>query len=209
MTGIFITFEGGEGGGKTTQSRLLAHSLKEAGHAVLQTREPGGTKGAEQIRELLVKGDAARWDAVTECLLHTAARRDHVEKMIKPALASGGVVICDRFVDSTIAYQGYGQGLGEEFIATLHQLAIGGLMPDLTILLDIAPNQGIGRANSRKDGNNRYEDMELAFHTKLREGFVAMASRKPQRFLVIDASASIGKIQSKIWSEVCTRFKIK
>jgi dTMP kinase len=208
VSGIFISFEGGEGGGKSTQSRLLAGYLQDTGISVLHTREPGGTTGAEQIRELLVKGDAARWDGVTEVLLHTAARRDHVEKLIKPALAQGQVVICDRFIDSTIAYQGYGHGLGEAYIAMLQQLAIGTLRPHVTFILDIAPEQGIQRAASRRDGNNRYEDMQLAFHRRLREGFLTIARKEPGRCVVLDATAPIEQIQAQIRERVAALVKI-
>jgi dTMP kinase len=208
MTAVFITFEGGEGGGKSTQSKLLADRLESAGMDVLHTREPGGTTGAEQIRELLVKGEASRWDAMTEILLHMAARRDHVEKCILPALAAGKIVICDRFMDSTIAYQGYGHGISVDIIRQMHALAIGALQPDITFILDIAPEEGIARANRRNDGNNRYEAMQLAFHQRLREGFRAIAAAQPQRCVVLDATENLQEIHSQILSELKQRTKI-
>jgi len=198
MPGLFITFEGGEGSGKSTQSRLLAESLTEEGLPVVHTREPGGTPGAEQIRELLVKGEAARWDAVTEMLLHMAARRDHVQKMIRPLLEEGKIVICDRFIDSTIAYQGYGLGLGRDYIMMLTRLTIGSLSPDITFLLDIDPHTGLKRANSRKDGNNRYENMDIAFHTRLREGFLTQATTQAGRYHLLDAKQPIETLQTVI-----------
>ena len=202
MTGYFITFEGGEGGGKSTQSRLLKEALEKNGITVIHTREPGGTEGAEQIRELLVKGDASRWDAITETLMHMAARRDHTEKQIKPLLAEGKTVICDRFFDSTLAYQGYGHGLGAELVTMLHHLTIGTLKPDITFILDIDPEQGIARAHSRKDSDNRYESMKMAFHKRVREGFLAVSRSEPHRCHVIDATQGIEDIHRQIMARV-------
>ena len=150
MAGHFITFEGGEGAGKSTHVRLLADALRGAGVGVVETREPGGSPGAEQIRELLIHGEVARWDAMTEALLHFAARRDHVARVIRPALASGDWVLCDRFADSTMAYQGYGHGLALEAIEQLYALTVGALAPDLTVILDLPVGEGLRRAETRR-----------------------------------------------------------
>jgi len=198
MTGIFITFEGGEGGGKSTQSKLLGEFFQSIGKSVVLTREPGGTKGAEDIRSLLVKGETDKWDHVTETLLHLAARRDHVEKIIKPALAKGEVVICDRFCDSTLAYQGYGHGLGVEYINNMQKLVIGDFRPDLTFILDIDPKAGITRAGSRGDKEDRYEKMGSGFHDRVRNGFLNIAQAEPNRCHVIDANRPIEEIHKAI-----------
>ena len=146
--GRFITFEGGEGAGKSTQIRVLAAALERAGKTVCLTREPGGSGGAEQIRELLVTGDPDRWDAMTELLLLYAARKDHVRRLIEPALENGTWVLCDRFADSTMAYQGYGHGLDRSKIAALHKIVLGDLSPDLTIILDLDPEAGLARTRA-------------------------------------------------------------
>ena len=200
--GKFITFEGGEGGGKSTQSTQLYAALKEKNIPATLTREPGGTDGAEAIRELLVKGDINRWDYITEMLLHLAARRDHVVKKIQPALNEGTWVLCDRFIDSTMAYQGYGHELGSTFIDMMHNLTHGSLRPDLTILLDIDPEKGIHRTETRHDDENRYEKMDKTFHTRLRDGFLAMAEQEKERFLVIDATKSIDAIHKQIMTSI-------
>lgn len=196
--GKFITFEGGEGGGKSTQSALLAEHLRKQGIHCIQTREPGGTEGAEAIRNLLVTGDTNRWDPMTELLLHFAARRDHVEKRIKPALAEGTWVICDRFIDSTFAYQGYGHGSGVAFVETMHRLVIGDFMPDLTFILDVPPSTGIARTKVRQGNENRYERMAGTFHERVRLGFLAVATKYPERCAVVDATQPIAPIQETI-----------
>lgn len=196
--GLFITFEGGEGGGKTTQSTLLYQALKEEGVPVIRTREPGGTEGAEQIRHLLVQNDAPLWEKMTELLLHFAARVEHVEKVIKPALAEGKTVICDRFTDSTLAYQGYGHGLGAEIIQMMRNISIGNFQPDITFILDIAPSAGIERANSRHGTDNRYEQMGLDFHLRVREGFQAIARDNPGRCVVLNAAEKIEVLHGMI-----------
>lgn len=205
--GLFITFEGGEGGGKTTQSTLLYEALQQRGIAALRTREPGGTAGAEQIRQLLVQGDAVAWEKMTELLLHYAARVEHVEKQVKPALAAGRVVICDRFTDSTLSYQGYGHGLGKPIIDMMRHLTLGSFQPDLTFILDLPPEQGVTRANSRQGTDNRYEQMGLAFHTRVREGFLATAKAEPGRCVLLDASEPIAALHGKILAEVERRLQ--
>lgn len=208
MAGRFITFEGGEGAGKTTHVRLLADALRAAGRDVVETREPGGSPGAEEIRELLIHGEAGRWDAMTEALLHFAARRDHVSRVIRPALAAGQWVLSDRFADSTMAYQGYGHGLGREVIDELYDLTVGDLRPDLTVILDLPVEEGLRRAASRKDGGSRYERMDRAFHERLRAGFLAIAEREPRRCLVVDASVAVADVEAAIRAAVAARLKL-
>ncbi len=208
MAGRFITFEGGEGAGKTTHVRLLADALRAAGRDVVETREPGGSPGAEEIRELLIHGEAGRWDAMTEALLHFAARRDHVSRVIRPALAAGQWVLSDRFADSTMAYQGYGHGLGREVIDELYDLTVGDLRPDLTVILDLPVEEGLRRAAARKDGGSRYERMDRAFHERLRAGFLAIAEREPGRCLVVDASVAVADVEAAIRAAVAARLKL-
>jgi dTMP kinase len=203
--GKFITFEGGEGAGKSTQVRLLADSLRQLGHKVIETREPGGSPGAEAIRELLVNGGTDRWSGTSESLLNYAARRDHIDRTIIPALEEGAWVICDRFADSTMAYQGYGHELGAEWVSDLHMLVLGDFKPDLTMVFDIAPELGLKRANSRSDTENRYERMETSFHDRLRVGFLAIASNEPDRCVVLDASGTIDDIHAQILTSVQER----
>ncbi|TAN56061.1 MAG: dTMP kinase [Rhodospirillales bacterium] len=194
----FITLEGGEGGGKSTQARKLAEFLKTKGHEVLLTREPGGSPGAEDIRKLLVSGEPGRWDAMTEALLHTAARRDHLQRTVWPALEAGTWVISDRFVDSTLAYQGYGHELGAERILDMHRIANDGFMPDLTLILDLPVEAGLARANSRGGGEDRYERMKLEFHHRLRQGFLKIAANDPKRCRVVDASRNMDDVAAQI-----------
>ena len=205
MRGYFVTFEGGEGGGKSTNLRMLARALRAAGHSVLTTREPGGSDGAEEIRRLLVEGPTDRWDAVSEALLHYAARRDHVLRLIRPALERGDWVIADRFIDSTMAYQGYGHGLGRETIESLQSLAIGLLKPDLTLILDLPVEAGLARAGSRGDNETRYERMANGFHQRLRDGFLDIAMREPERCVVIDATQDIDSVQKMVRQAVAKK----
>ena len=209
MAGRFITFEGGEGAGKSTHVRLLAEALRAAGLGVVETREPGGSPGAEQIRELLIHGEVARWDAMTEALLHFAARRDHVTRVIQPALASGDWVLSDRFADSTMAYQGYGHGLAREAIEQLYELTVGALTPDLTVVLDLPVGEGLRRAKARSDGGTRYERMDQAFHERLRRGFLAIAERDPGRCLVIDAGQPIDAVHQAVKTAVGARLSLE
>lgn len=200
--GRFITFEGGEGAGKSTQIRRLADWLSGRGIDALVTREPGGSPGAEAIRKLLVTGDNRRWDPLTETLLHFAARSDHVSRTIEPALAEGRWVVCDRFVDSTIAYQGYGQNVDRTFIANLSHAILGDIRPDLTLLLDIPVDVGLARAAKRHGDENRYETMDLSFHERIRLGFRDLAAAEPGRFIVIDASSDLDSVQKRIETAV-------
>lgn len=188
--GRFITFEGGEGAGKSTQAALLGKAIEATGHQVLVTREPGGSPGAEAVRELLIHGAVDRWDATGEALLHFAARRAHLVETVWPALQEGTWVVCDRFTDSTMAYQGYGHELGRGPIEMLHELTVGEFLPDLTLILDLEAAAGLARADDRADGGRRYESMDLAFHERVRQGFLDIARREPGRCVVIDASLS-------------------
>jgi dTMP kinase len=186
MAGHFFSFEGIDGSGKSTQARLLADALRADGHRVTLTREPGGSPGAEQIRRLVLEGDPDRWSAETEILLFTAARRDHLEKTIRPALARGEIVITDRFADSTRMYQGISRGDLVAVVDQLHDLMIG-VEPDLTFLIDIDPAIGLGRAQARAGHEMRFEDMGLDLQTKMRAGFLTLATQMP-RIHVIDGT---------------------
>lgn len=196
--GKFITIEGGEGTGKSTQVRLLAKGLETAGIDVIVTREPGGSPGAEQIRSLLVTGGTGRWSPLTEALLHYAARCEHLEKTVLPALDAGRWVVSDRFADSTMAYQGYGHGLGRETVDALHRLVVGDFAPDLTVILDLPVEVGLARAADRADGEDRYERMGASFHGHLREGFLEIAAREPRRCAVIKATGTVSEVQNAV-----------
>jgi dTMP kinase len=192
MAGRFISFEGIDGSGKSTQARMLAEALRAEGHVVTLTREPGGSTGAEEIRRLVLEGDPDRWSAETEILLFTAARRDHLEKTIRPALARGEVVITDRFADSTRIYQGITRGDLAATVNALHDLMIG-IEPDLTILIDIDPALGLSRARARAGIELRFEDMGLATQTAMRAGFHALATGNA-RFRMIDGARDMALI---------------
>ncbi len=204
--GLFITFEGGEGAGKTTQINLLAKALTDAGHKVVTTREPGGTIEAEKIRNLLVQRDGGAWSPMAECLLLFAARVMHVKKVIQPALEEGQIVICDRFTDSTRAYQGYGRGMALDKIEEINAATLGGFGPDLTFVFDINPEAGLSRSSRRlaaesldlKQTEDRFENMDIAFHEKLRQGFLEIAKNEPERCHVIDANGTVEKIAAEI-----------
>jgi len=196
--GRFITLEGGEGSGKSTQARHLAEALRGAGIDVLLTREPGGTPGAEAIRRLLVEGDVDRWDGMTEALLHNAARREHLTRAVWPALDAGRWVVSDRFADSTVAYQGYGFGLGHAAMEALHRIAIGRFWPDLTVILDLPVELGLARTDGRGSREDRYERMDPAIHQRIREGYRDIAQRQPERCALIDASGAIEAVQAAI-----------
>ena len=204
----FITFEGGEGAGKSTQIGLLAAALTAAGIPVQTTREPGGSPGAEQIRELLVTGAADRWDAMTEALLHFAARREHLRSVVWPNLAAGQWVLSDRFADSTMAYQGYGHGLGREPIEQLYDLVVGKFAPDLTLILDVPVALGLDRALARRDGEDRYEGLDGAFHERLRQGFREIADREPHRCVLIDGSGAVERVQAAVQACVAERLDV-
>ena len=187
MAGTFLSFEGIDGSGKSTQARDLAETLRSLGHRVLLTREPGGSPGAEEIRRLVLEGDAERWSTETELLLFTAARRDHLEKTIRPALARGEVVISDRFADSSRIYQGLTRGDLRETVDQLHALMIG-VEPHLTFLVDIDPAVGLARATARAGNELRFEGMGLMLQERERTGFLALAVAHPKRFRVIDGA---------------------
>jgi dTMP kinase len=187
IRGRFITFEGGEGAGKSTQTGLLATALRQAGIPVRTTREPGGSPGAETIRQLLLEGERERWDPVSEALLLVAARRDHVNRIIAPALSQGVWVVCDRFCDSTLAYQGYGKGVPLHGLASLQRLAIGDFAPDLTVILDLPVEIGLVRAAAGSTAD-RFERLDHDFHERLRLGFRRIADADPHRCVWIDAS---------------------
>lgn len=206
--GKFITFEGGEGAGKTTQIGLLAEALDQAGIPVRTTREPGGSSGAEDIRKLLVTGDTERWDPLTEALLHFAARCDHLTKVIAPALDAGDWVLCDRFADSTMAYQGYAQGLGRGPIEALYGLVVRDRVPDLTLILDLPVEVGLRRAAGRKDGEDRYERLGRAFHERLRDAFHDIAAKAPDRCAVIDASGDQAGVHDAVRAAVTARLGV-
>jgi len=196
-----IAFEGGEGTGKSTQSALLAERLRGRGLEVVLTREPGGTPGAEAIRALLIEGARDRWTPVTEALLLNAARADHVERLIRPALARGAWVVSDRFVDSTFAYQGSGKGMRSGDLRELHRIACGGLQPDMTVLLDVPIAEGLARAHAR-GGTNRFEAEDNGFHERVRLGFWGLAEASPDTYRVVETGGGIEATAERVWAEV-------
>lgn len=212
-TGKFITLEGGEGAGKSTQRDRLAERLESLGIDVVTTREPGGAPGAETIRSLLVEGEPGRWQPMTELLLHFAARNEHVSQTVRPALERGAWVISDRFADSTMAYQGIGLGLGREAVETLYTLTLGNLKPDLTLILDLPVNVGLERAKIRHEGNgsgeDRYERMGHAFHARLRDAFLEIAKGEPERCSVIDATPDVDAVAAAIWAVTQAKLKLE
>ena len=201
--GRFIAFEGGEGAGKSTQSRLLAETLREHGLEVVTTREPGGTPGAEAIRQLLLDAEGEGWNARAEALLFAAARADHVARLIRPALERGAWVVCDRFLDSSRAYQGGGGGLDDADILALHRMGSVGLVPDLTVLIE-APDALIEERLARRDGgeNDRIGGREAAFHARVRAAFARLAAAEPGRFARIDGSGPVETTRAAILEAV-------
>ncbi|KEJ89609.1 dTMP kinase [Sulfitobacter donghicola] len=195
--GLFISFEGIDGSGKSTQVARLADHLRARGHDVVLTREPGGSEGAEEIRALVLQGDPDRWSAETETLLFTAARRDHLERLITPALAQGKIVICDRFADSTRMYQGLSRGDLRATVDQLHELMIG-VEPDLTILIDMDPTEGLKRAKGRQGHEERFEDFGTSLQEAMRAGFLKLSEEFSDRFRVIDGSQSIDQVAQDI-----------
>ncbi|PTQ11622.1 dTMP kinase [Sphingomonas oleivorans] len=199
MSGRFITLEGGEGVGKSTQARRLAEALRAQGHEVVETREPGGSPGAEAIRALLLEGGADRWGPGAEALLFAAARADHVEKTIRPALAAGKWVVCDRFLDSSLAYQGGADGLGQEAIRALHNVGSNGFLPDRTLLLTLPADQAAVRAAKRDgDGADRIGARDAAYHARVAQAFRALAEADPGRFRIVDASGDAESVTARL-----------
>jgi len=204
--GRFITFEGGEGAGKSTQLRRLAERLAAPGREVATTREPGGSPGAEAIRALLVEGEADRWSPVSETLLMYAARRDHIERVISPALDRGAWVLCDRFLDSTRAYQGAAGGAPAGLISVLEAAVVEEHLPDLTLVLDLPVAAGLARAAGRGSGEARFEAKGEAFHERLRAAFLDIAVREPERCRVIDADQDVEAVGAAVWAAIVARF---
>lgn len=203
---MFITFEGSEGSGKTSQIPLLAESLRQQGYAVLTTREPGGTPIVEQIRKVILDLKNTEMHPRTEILLFQAARAQHVEQVIRPHLERGGIVLCDRFADSTLAYQGYGR---QTDLVELHKIihyATGGLAPDLTLLFDMDVMDGL-RRRSKGGDVNRLDSLDLAFYQRVRQGYLTLAAAQPQRWVLIDASQSIPMVQQQVWQVVSERLR--
>ena len=196
--GLFITFEGGEGAGKTTQIEKLKQKLQRRGIKVLTTREPGGCPSAELIRDLLVTGSSDKWAPMTELMLLFAGRYEHYIKVIKPALDEKKVVLCDRFYDSTMAYQGYAMGLGRAQVEAVQHLTLGDFKPDLTFIFDLDPKLGLSRTQERTHDENRYEGMDLSFHEKIRAAFLGIAKHEQDRCVVINAANSIDEIQESL-----------
>jgi dTMP kinase len=201
IKGIFITFEGGEGAGKTTQIARVATALREQGRDVLTTREPGGNENAEKIRTLLLNSEGASWQPLTELFLISAARHEHVAKTIFPALTAGKVVLCDRFTDSTLAYQGYAGGLPRSIIDELNTLATLELQPHATLFFDVPPSVGLQRS-ARRGGTDHFEEKDRAFHGKLYAGFKEMVQNNPKRFTVIDATQPLERVTEQCLAAV-------
>jgi dTMP kinase len=200
---MFITFEGGEGTGKSTQINILAEQLKAIGKAVVVTREPGGTPQAEALRNLLVSGETHSWSPQSEALLNYAARDSHLTLVVRPALQNGKMVLCDRFMDSTRAYQAYAGGCDMGLIDTLEHQIVGSTRPDLTLIFDLDPAIGLARAKARgQAGEDRYERKGLAFHQRLRDGFLEIAKADPKRCRIIDASQSLEQVSAAVWNVV-------
>ncbi len=204
--GTFLTFEGIDGSGKSTQARLLAEHLRRQGRDVVLTREPGGSDGAEEIRSLVLQGDPDRWSAETEILLFTAARRDHLERTIEPALAEGKVVICDRFADSTRMYQGLSRGDLRGLVDQLHSLMIG-REPDMTLLIDMDPETGLSRAKGRQGAEERFEDFGLDLQQQMRAGFLGLAQEFSDRFRVVDGNRDMDSVARDVTEIVMTSLR--
>lgn len=198
--GLFITFEGGEGAGKSSQISRLGEELRALGHKVLVTREPGGSPGAEAVRHVLLSGAAESFGPAMEAMLFAAARSDHVEQVIRPAVEAGAIVLCDRFMDSTRVYQGVTGDLTTEFIDRLEAVAINGMRPDLTIILDLDPAEGLARAAKRRgrDTPDRFEKETLSVHQRRRKAFLAIAKREPDRCVVVDASETPDRVAKSV-----------
>ncbi len=202
--GFFITFEGGEGAGKSTQIRRLAEKLRAKGYKIVVTREPGGSPGAEAVRHVLLSGAAEPFGPEMEALLFAAARSDHVEQVIRPAIQSGKIVLCDRFLDSSRVYQGGTGSLDATYMAEIERIAINGMMPDMTLIMDIDPAEGLKRAAARRGAGeaDRFEKEDLAIHQRRRQAFLAIAEQEPDRCIVIDASADVDAVENQITAAV-------
>ena len=212
-TGKFITFEGGEGAGKSTQVRLLSNSLQRMGKKVVMTREPGGSIKAESIRKLLLEGRVAKYGPFAEALLFSIARDDHLDSVIRPTLKKGSWVICDRFMDSTMAYQGAGGNLPASLIRALERTVVGDTQPDLTILIDLPPEIGIGRAQARQRQTtggdaDRFEAMDMNFHSRLRQAFLDIAKNAPERCVIFDGQVPPDELAKQIWELVTKRYSL-
>jgi len=207
--GRFITFEGGEGVGKSTQIRRLVARLASEGREVVATREPGGSPGAEAIRDMVLRGAADRWSPVTETLLMYAARRDHIERVIRPALARGAWVVCDRYADSTRAYQGAAGGTDPGLIAAMERYVLEEVRPDLTLVFDLDPELGLARAVDRAGAEMRFESKGSAFHARLRQAFLEIAAREPERCVVIDAGGGIEQVEALVAEAVAGRLGVR
>ena len=208
MAGQFITFEGGEGSGKSSQIKILKSKLIDKGIDVVCTREPGGTPSAEILRELVTTGEVNKWEPMTEALLMFASRYEHTKNLIIPSLENGKWVLCDRFYHSTYAYQGLGHGLGLEAMEALKKISIGEIEPDLVFFLDIDPMEGIKRTMGRHTNEDRFEKMDISFHTKLRDAFLGFSKTYSENSVVINADQEINKISDIIFEEIEKRFKI-
>jgi dTMP kinase len=204
-SGFFITFEGGEGAGKSTQIERLARRMRAKKYDVLVTREPGGSPGAEAVRHVLLSGAAEPFGPKMEAILFAAARSDHVEQVIRPAVERGSIVLCDRFIDSSRVYQGVTGGLDPDFMQALEAVAINGMVPDMTLIFDIDPGEGLRRATARRnsgDDADRFEKETLAVHQRRREAFLAIAEAEPDRCIVIDAAADPGTVEDVVTAAV-------
>jgi len=204
LRGFFITFEGGEGAGKSTQVQRLAAALRERGREVVVTREPGGSPGAEAVRHVLLSGAAEPFGSAMEAVLFAAARSDHVEQVIRPAVEGGAIVLCDRFLDSSRVYQGVTGNLAQDFMRSLERVTVNGMVPDLTIILDIDPAQGLQRAASRRGESDadRFEKETIEIHRRRRDAFLEIARSEPERYVIIDAGASPEEVAERIIGNV-------
>lgn len=203
--GYFITFEGSEGAGKSIQVEILASHLREEGYPIVVTREPGGTRIGEQIRAITHNQENVDTEATTEAYLMAAARAQHVAQIIEPAIAAGKIVVCDRYVDSSIAYQGYGRKLGSDVIANLNALAVNGAKPDLTMLLSLPPEVGQKRRSKSAKTKDRLDLQQHDFYSRVHDGYLALAKKEPNRYVVINAEKSIVEVAETVWNEVYTR----
>lgn len=205
--GFFITFEGGEGSGKTTQSELLYNNLKKKGLNVTRTREPGGTILAESIREILLKGEKDKMSSLTELYLFAAARRDHIDNIIAPSLKNNEIVICDRFIDSTTAYQGYAGNIDLNLINSINNFTIGSIIPNITYIFDIDPNIGLKRSINTTSEEIRFEEKDIGYHKKIRSGFLEIAKNNSDRCIVIDAEQELKKIEEFLLNLTIKRYE--